>query len=658
MPASTPRTIEHDQRHLDECYEIVAWTIDQLEGRAPASADAFAESLLEFIREERITKLGTDAPPFFGRIDLEDGETLYVGGQAVRRPDLELLTVSWRAPAAGAFYRATARRRHGTAFRRRYAIADRRVVAHADEDLLHGQQGDLTAAIVEHVRNAQVGAMQDIMTTITPDQHEVISLPRLPPLVVQGGPGTGKTAVGLHRAAWLLYSDSALARANMLVVGPNRRFVDYVRSVLPALGEASVEHLPLDVVGATRARLRLVDEGAIGLLGDARMLDALERALWSSMGRFPDQMECKVFARTVRVTRERLERFRDDARSAVPGYDGAREQFRQLLVKECSEQVSRAVGVPAEDAAQAFRRTPEYQRVMTRVWPPVNATRLLERFCTSGALFDRATSGVFTPAEQRAVRGAVARADRAQRLPSVLSALHDAVRGLLGESPDVEFAHIVVDEAQDLSPLQLRMIARRARHGSVTLLGDFDQRTVATGNDHWVSLVGAAGLGDCDRRTLTVSYRVPSDVLAFARRVLPPGASTPEGVRAADDPIRVIDVGGRPYQEAVGDAVRAAGTVGVVCSARTFPDVARAITGASDGRVTCLPAEECKGLEFNHAVVVDPSGIVSAGERGAGRLYTALTRAISTLTVLHAGDLPAELAGSPHAEYGDRAGGS
>ncbi len=634
------RTITADEAHLARCYDAVERIIAELEGRRIVGGDEYAEALIDFLRVERITRLRADDAPFFGRVDTDESEVLHIGPNALLGPDLHPLTISWRAPLAAAFYRASARQRHGATFRRRYVIAERHIAAYADEDLLHGQEGDLTSAIVAHVRNAAVGVMTDIMTTITPDQHEVIALPGARPLVVQGGPGTGKTAVGLHRAAYLLYQGGPAARAGMLVVGPTRRFVGYVEQVLPALGERAVEHLPFEAVGGARARVTLVDADATGLLGDERMRAVAERAVWQSLGPLPDELVSAVAGNTVRLTRDELEELRARARAAATGWGPARARFRIVAVDAIAAKVAARGSLSPDEAGEAFRATPEYGRLMTRIWPALSATTLLERLLTSRVFLARAAHGLLSAEEQRTLLGAVRKAPRPQRLPSVLAALRDTLAELLGDDLEVEFGHIVVDEAQDLSPLQVRMIARRARGRAVTLLGDFDQRTVATGNEGWESLLSAAGLEGSQRRTLRISYRVPSDVLAFAARLLPPDAHVPEGVRPADAPIAVVAVEG--YPTAVEPLVPPNGTVGVICSASTYEAV-RAVLGDAVGRVSCLPAEECKGLEFNHVLVVDPAGMLGTGERGTGRLYTALTRAITTLTVLHRGDLPEAL---------------
>src|SRR3954462_5457096 len=244
--------LEDEQRHLDQTGAAYDAAFKALTGRRHRSGDDFANEALEAMRRERI-RVSTEAsgPLYFGRIDRADGETLYVGRHAVWSPDNDLLSVNWRAPAAEPFYTATEAAPQGLTRRRRLDIEDGTVLGFVDEPLVSGFEDHLTEAIVEDITRQRVGEMRQIISTITPDQYELIARDVEGALVIQGGPGTGKTAVGLHRAAWLLYSNPQLGREGVLVVGPNDTFIRYIEQVLPALGEGGVEQRAIGSLVAT-----------------------------------------------------------------------------------------------------------------------------------------------------------------------------------------------------------------------------------------------------------------------------------------------------------------------------------------------------------------------------------------------------------------------
>ena len=244
--------LRREQERLDETYAAFDGALRRLTARTTREigVDEFADAALERMRRERI-RVYTEAsgPLYFGRIDREDGgEPLYIGRHVVADAHNRVLVVNWRAPAAEPFYAATAHDRRGIERRRRLDLEDRRVLGFVDEDLRAGEHDHLTEAIVEDIARQRVGEMRQIIATITPEQYGMIREDPTPALVIQGGPGTGKTAVGLHRAAWLLYANPALAREGVLIVGPNRTFIRYIGQVLPSLGEQSVEQREIDAL--------------------------------------------------------------------------------------------------------------------------------------------------------------------------------------------------------------------------------------------------------------------------------------------------------------------------------------------------------------------------------------------------------------------------
>src|SRR3954468_18185822 len=325
--------LEEEQGHLDLTYAAYDALVAALSvSRRDRQGDIFTEAVLEAMRLERLRAYtAASGPLYFGRVDREDGGTLYIGRHAVADADNKLLSINWRAPAAEPFYAATVEAPRGVRRRRRLDIEERQVLGFVDEQLATGGEEHLTEAIIEDVTRQRVGEMRQIISTITPEQYGLITQ-RVPgALVVQGGPGTGKTAVGLHRAAWLLYADPALARAGVLVVGPNRTFIAYIAQVLPALGEQSVEQRPIDALVSVRPRSAPEPEAQAALLGSGRMAALMARLLWSRVGPPTEAEEIPVGRRPAVVPPEDVAAILGEARERFRAYDMGRARFRDRL---------------------------------------------------------------------------------------------------------------------------------------------------------------------------------------------------------------------------------------------------------------------------------------------------------------------------------------
>ena len=473
---------------------------------------------------------------------------------------------------------------------------------------------------------------------------------------MQGGPGTGKTAVGLHRAAWLLYADPALARAGVLVVGPNRTFIAYISQVLPSLGEQSVEQRSIDALVSRRPWATGESEERATLLGSGRMAVLMARLLWERVGPPDERVELVVGRQAVGTAPDEVAELIAEARAARRTYQGGRERFRDRLADRLATQVmERARGttlVSPEDVASAVRQTKEYQRLANRCWPRQTAEALV------GALFKNrrrlaAAAGDLLAPEELDVLLAGPPPGRTHAMTHSEFALLDEARALI--DPEMRtFGHVVLDEAQNLTPMELRMVVRRARGQSLTVLGDIAQRTAEARLSTWPTVLGDAGVDRVTIEELLVSYRVPDDFLRIAA-ALASGASVPEGVRVA--PWAAVAV--RTARERLGAvaaelAARMAedvGSVGVVCPAAVedavrpvFPAPAPDAEGLSAG-VNVLSLQAIKGIEFDAAVVVEPRAILDeAPDGGRGGLYTALTRSTRALAVVHAEPLPEALA--------------
>ncbi|WCB95054.1 DNA helicase IV [Baekduia alba] len=652
--ATTDRELAAEQAHLDRTWSAYDHVLRALSGERGAGIDEFANEALERMRRERLRLYtASSGPLFFGRIDEAAGERRYIGRHAIADEDNELLVVNWRAPAAEPFYAATTADHRGLLGRRRLDVDDRRVLGFVDETLAAADGSRvLDAAIVEDITRRRVGEMRQIVSTITPDQYELIARDVEGALVIQGGPGTGKTAVGLHRAAWLLYADPALARAGVLVVGPNEVFIAYISQVLPSLGETTVEQKPVDALAPARGARAAEPTDVATLKGSGRMAPLLERLLWARVAPVAETVRIRNGRDLVVIAPADVAPLVAATREQTRSYEAGRERFRARMADW--------VMTRAHDGT-AIRRTKEFQKLVTAVWPRVTADQLFLMALKGRPRLADAARGLLDDDEVDLLlssgppkpKGALRHSD----VP-----LLDEARWLV--DPDLRtYGHVVVDEAQNLTPMELRMAARRARGHAMTILGDIAQRTADAELESWSAVVGAAGVRRFDVAQLEVSYRVPDDFLRLAATVAPAGIETqPRGVREAPwAALAIAAADGADLARSV-QAIAAAlrdrvGSVGVVAAAdHHAPLVAAAglseTTDHLTGGVDLLGLQAVKGLEFDAVVVVEPAAILAERpDGGGGGLYTALTRSTRALAIVHQAPLPAALAGAPELRH-------
>jgi DNA helicase IV len=659
----TDEHLGREQARLDETYAAFDAALRRLTARARGGGvDEYADEALERMRRERI-RVYTEAsgPLYFGRIDPGGGDPLYIGRHVVVDASNTVLVVNWRAPAAEPFYAATAHDPRGIALRRRLDIEERRVVGFVDEALQAGGADHLTEAIVEDITRQRVGEMRQIIATITPEQYAMIREDPTPALVIQGGPGTGKTAVGLHRAAWLLYANPALGREGVLIVGPNRTFIRYIGQVLPALGEQSVEQREIDAL-ISRPH-REIDEGRelATLKGSGRMAEVLRRLLWSRMRAPEEDLVLRVARARVTVTAEEIAGLQTTARERVRSYQSARMRFRDALADLAAARAADHAGPGAmisnEEIRTAVRKTTDYQRLANKLWPRVAPDRLFGELFKNRKRLKTLAGDLLSDEEIARLVAAEAPSGRIEMSPTDV-ALFDEARWLV--DPEMRtYGHVVIDEAQNLTPMELRMVVRRARRQSLTILGDIAQRTTEAGLSTWSNVLRDAGVDAFADRELELSYRVPDDFLRLAARVADAGTLVPRGVRRAPWP--PVAIAARSVN-GVGALVVAialqmsqdVGSVGVVAPHERIDAVRVALAGVEHADATrealgpginLLDLHVVKGLEFDAVVVVEPSAIL--GERpdgGRGGLYTALSRSTRALAIVHAEPLPSELA--------------
>ena len=619
----------------------------------------------------------------FGRLDVAGaGERFYIGRVGLWDDEKEPVVVDWRAPVAEPFYRATAAEPLGLERRRHFASRGRRLLGIEEE--IFGQSGPGTGAVglpsgrgvlMAALGAARTGRLGDAVATIQREQDEVIRSEMPGVLVVSGGPGTGKTVVALHRAAYLLYAHRfPLEGQGVLVVGPNRLFLAYVEQVLPALGEAGVELAVLADLLAPAVKVDGLDpEPVARVKGDPRMAAVVARAVRDRQRPLRRDLVVGLGVQRVRVTVEESARIVAEARRRSRRHNSGRRLVEAAFFAALSAGARRWVD-PATVREQ-LRDTLEVREALEWMWPVLSPAHLLHDLFGSVALLRSAAAGRLAPAEiDRLHRSRSHHADQVvwsfQDVP-----LLDEARARLGRRPSHRledevrtYGHICVDEAQDLSPMELRMISRRSLNGSLTVVGDVAQGTGSWAHDDWDSVLEQLPARRPPRHAhLTIGYRIPAPAMTLANRVRPhavPGVRTPQTfIRTdGDDPV-VVEAGGdlgaalvsavAAEREAVGE-----GNVAVVVPDSRYGPVCSALAGAGmdfggptrsglDRQVTVVPVRLVKGLEVDSAVVVEPGRIVAEERQGIRSLYVALTRATKRVAVVHDGPLPEMLRADP-----------
>ena len=629
--------VDRAYAHLERMRLAVAGAADRVDGEvAQAALDAWAAKRLRTFED-------AERGLCFGRLDFETlTRPLYIGRRWVHDEEQRQLVVNWQAPAARPFYTATPHDAHGVTLRRRFRTDGRRVLDMADE-ALDGSILDNAAVgdfLLEELERDRTRRMQDIVATIQADQYRLITHAPDRPLVIQGGPGTGKTAVGLHRASWLLYTlRDSLQRRGVLVVGPNRTFMEYVSHVLPALGEEAVEQRAVDELADGIEPARRDPPDIARLKADTRLAEVIRRAAELQLESEPEELVSRLEGSFVWVTADEIAELVATTRGQHGATALARDRFRMSLLRRFYEEYGRVLGAAAlrsfEDVEKALRTRGYLDRVLKAAWPVLSPEKLVRSLLTSRTALAAAADGILDDVEQRLL----------QRRGSGFSdgdvPLVDEARALVG-SPPRTYGHVIVDEAQDLTPMQLRMIARRARDGSLTILGDVAQ---ATGPVRWTAWDDVLPhLPDADHaqvEELRHAYRVPREIMELALPLLEtvaPAVSPPLAYRTgADAPVvrRVAEE--HLLAEAYREAERLAAKDGLL--AMIVPDELAADVPSGDlwDGVPLLTPRQAKGLEFDHVVVVEPA-LVDLRE-----LYVALTRPTRTLVVVHARELPSEL---------------
>ena len=654
---------------LDQSREAAKSITDNVESREGGTHQArYERDVLADKVRSRLEDLDIgDQSLIFGRIDQAEGDHFHIGRVAVFDEDRNPMVVDWRAPIAEPFYRATGRQTMGLSRRRHYITRYRELLGIEDE-YFTGEGGERTGlkgerTLVAALEEGRTGRLGDIVGTIQGEQDEIIRAPLAGAVIVQGGPGTGKTVVALHRAAYLLYSHRfPLAGQGVMVIGPNRLFLTYIEQVLPSLGESGVE---LSVLGdfVPNARVRGNDPVHIARVkGDLRMIDVMRRAV---------RQRQRPLRRDLNITYgvQRL-KFSVADSEAVIHRTRRRARFhnhgRKFVVEELYEMLAASgrYDVDAQELKDNFHGSEQIREALEWMWPVISSEELLHDFYGFRSLLRAAGHKDFGAHIENLYRPRTNTDDLLWTAHDV--PLLDEVNRLVGPTSGLNkdhgvrtYGHIVIDEAQDLSPMQLHMVARRSLGGSMTIVGDIAQATSAWAHDSWESVTEHLPIHKgIQRYELTVGYRLPEPLMALAAKVLAkamPDLKAPVAVRSEGDPPRFVVTDPDNFGTALADAVAhereaiGAGNIAVICATGAAEDVSFflneagidhgvAYAGALEKEVSVIEVSMVKGLELDAAIVIEPDSIVEFEPQGLRSLYVAITRATRRLTIIDTGD--------------------
>ncbi|HYZ35166.1 MAG TPA: AAA family ATPase [Pseudonocardiaceae bacterium] len=738
-------------RHLDERRRYTAARLAEVL-RAPTTGTPQAlterDAAAAMYSQQLANLDGVEQGLCFGRLDLAsdadgdgDGDgRRYVGrlGLLDEQRDYQPLLIDWRAPAARPFYTATAARPEGVRRRRHIRTRSRTVLGVEDEVLdLSGSSAaeassatSLTseAALMAALAETRTGRMSDIVATIQAEQDRIIRAKPQGVLVVQGGPGTGKTAVALHRAAYLLYTHRRqLAKRGVLVVGPNSTFLRYIEHVLPSLGETSVLLCTVAQLHPGLHARGLESDETAAIKGRPEMAKVVTAAVRDRQ-RVPNEpVDLTVDGHRIRLDRAVCLPARTRARRSRRPHNEAKRTFQREVVAALAEQVANGLGAglldrgDLADIRAELRASPELTAALESLWPTLSPEQLLADLYADPRLLASAThrildgaellarpapdpaadpDTVWTPADvplldeaaellgsdgsAEAAREAAALRAELQYAQGVLDILdldgdldpellratdlidadrladrqrarsYDSTAERAAADRTWTYGHIIIDEAQELSPMAWRVLMRRCPSRSMTVVGDLAQTGNRAGAASWADVLGPYVAGRWRLEQLTINYRNPAEIAQLADRVLaeinvdiaPPQSVRHTGVAPRYVATRTLadTLPGVVSEEtaAVGN-----GRVAVLGSAAQLAELRALVPAASnadlDAQVTVLTVGQAKGLEFDAVVLVDPAAIVSESPRGLNDLYVGLTRTTHRLTIVHSGELPRSL---------------
>jgi len=694
--------LEQEQAYILHAYECLeasrvgALKIRELTSSGPGGTfqarlerNVFDENLVHRLEQ---LELG-NAALVFGRIDRtadsgDEVESFHIGRLAVADANREPVVVDWRAPVAEPFYRATGRESMGLLRRRHFVVEGPQLLALEDElfgeghlgvgqddglggdDPRQGLRGYST--LLTALGRSRTGQLGDIVATIQAEQDEIIRSPQAGVLVVQGGPGTGKTVVALHRAAYLLYTHRfPLEDQGVLVIGPNRVFLRYIERVLPSLGEAGVQQVILaDLIPEVQFGLR-ESSNVARVKGNKRIAKVIDKAITDRERPLREDVQLPYGVGFVRLRAEESVQIIKAARRRYHRHNQARRYVENEVWAALA--ASFRSGADAEDIRDALTGTPEIRAVLERMWPVLTPAQLLHDLFGSKALLKLAANGILPEADYLALYRNRSDSLEDVRWSNADAALLDEARFLLGPRPRKSgkvdetdeirtFGHIVVDEVQDLTPMQLRMVTRRSLSGSMTVVGDIAQATGPLAPNDWKDVLEHLPSRKTPRIVgLSVGYRIPAQIMELADKVMhaaTPGLRAPRSVRDGDEVpvITAVETADELHEAVIARAQvllqqSGGGRTAIICPDDMVDQMSTALDAASvphgraqaaglDENLSIVPASLAKGLELDDVIVVEPSAIVADDAQGLRLLYVTLTRSTRSLTVVHRMPLP------------------
>ncbi|MFJ4962747.1 Helicase IV [Streptomyces sp. ADI96-02] len=681
---STTDPLAHERAHLAAsraALRAMREDVQALDIR-DVTANWVNAAVLQSQIDDRVKALAdlSHTPLFFGRLDYlhrvggdlaegAEGERFYIGRRHVHDAAGDPMVIDWRAPVSQPYYQASRTDPRDVALRRRFGYTSGELTAYEDEHLTDPAETARTSRLLQtEIERPRVGPMRDIVATIQPEQDEIVRGGLGGTVCVQGGPGTGKTAVGLHRVAFLLYAHrERLARTGTLVIGPNRSFLHYIEQVLPALGELEVKQATVDDLVTADLEIRGTDGPAAAVVkGDARMAEVLRRALRSHVTPPTEPVVVVRGSRRWRVPAYEIAEMVEELLARDMRYGAAHEALPQRIAHAVLVRMEEAGEAPDDRVQNAVARDRAVKAAVKAVWPAVDPAKLVLRLLSEPEFLAEHAGELLTEDERKDVLwDRPARSVRSARWSAADAVLIDEARDLVARTHSL--GHVVLDEAQDLSPMQYRAVGRRCSTGSATVLGDLAQGTTPWSTESWAEALRHLGKADAVVEELTAGFRVPREVIAYASRLLPeisPGLAAVESVRESPGSLAVREVAGgagaldAAVVAACEESLLREGSIGLIAADARIPELAEALTAAgraylspgeettAASRLTLVPASLAKGLEYDYVVLDEPAAVV-AGEpderTGLRRLYVALTRAVSGLVVLHAAPLPKAL---------------
>ena len=647
--------IAEEQAYFDLAHEALLLSLQRANQGPQAAANTKAAARLKQAAKSRQNRINPNGAVAEISYQLEDGEVFYVGKHAIFDPDSELLVMAWQAPEAAKFFSASPKDPKGVHRSRAFETTNNRIEDFDDAifaDLrrqieeLDEPEPSFNDPLLRDLERDRTGAMQDIVKTIQSAQYELIQAPLDQLLVVQGGPGTGKTAIALHRISYLLFNHSELRDQDVLVVGPNPTFSRYIKDLLPDLGDVDVVQSNLTALAPVASDRRQEPAEVSALKGSLRMVDFLARGLVSRIRPPRDDEEdflVNTRAGTIRIPV-------DDIRQAIS--EARRQRTYALGRAHLRTALSEMLAARARGTLGASNQ--QIDSTLDRLWPSLTAASFLrELFGSKDRLLEAAGSDFNAQEVGALYRQAAERIGEETWTDADIPLLDEAEYLITGR--EEKFLHVVVDEAQDLSPMQMRSIRRRS-NGSMTIVGDLAQSTGPFARDSWDEIVESLAQSmPTSHKELEYGYRVPRQVMDLAAQLLPvaaPEVGAPRVIRDApaepdflkDDPIFHAGHAVNAAREYAGRGL----SVGVITPESMRSEVIQefekddvrwrdANAGSLGAGINLVSAEESKGLEFDAVVVASPEEIAEA-ENGHRLLYIALTRTTRYLTVVYAHD--------------------